>query len=62
METSYLFWQVSLDIMGPLPNPRGHNKHILLIGEQFSKCCEAIALPNQEASAVSRAFVEHLIV
>ena len=58
---SYLFWQVSLDIMGPLPDPHG-NKYILLISEQFSKRCEAIASPNQEANAVSRAFVEHWIV
>ena len=56
-----LFWQVSLDIMGPLPESEG-NKYILLIGDQFSKWCEAIALPNQEAKTVSRSFVEHWIV
>ena len=58
---SHPFWQVSLDIMGPLPESQG-NKYILLIGDQFSKRYEAIALPNQETKTVSRAFVEHWIV
>ena len=47
--------------MGPLPKSQG-NKFILLIGVQFSKWYEAVALPNQEAKTVSRAFVEHWIV
>ena len=55
------FWQASLDIMGPLPESKG-NKYILLIGDQFSRWYEAVALPNQEAETVSRAFVEHWIV
>ena len=58
---SHPFWQVSLDIMGPFPESRG-NKYILLIGDQFSKCYEAVALPNQEAKTASRAFVERWIV
>ena len=33
---SYPFWQVSLDIVGPLPEFQ-RNKYILLIGDQFSK-------------------------
>ena len=43
---SHPFWQVSLDIMGPLPESQG-NKYILLIGDQFSKLYEALALPNR---------------
>ena len=58
---SHPFWQVSLDIMGPLPESPG-NKYILLIGDQFSKWYEAVALPNQEAKTVAKAFVEHWIV
>ena len=45
---SHPFWLVSLDIMGPLPESQG-DKYILLIGDQFSKWYEAVALPNQEA-------------
>ena len=48
---SHPFWQVSLDIMGPLPESQG-NMYILIIGEQFRKWYEAIALRNQEAKIV----------
>ena len=58
---SHPFWQVSLDIMGPLPESQG-NKYILLIVDQFSKWYEAVALLNQEAKTVVKAFVEHWIV
>ena len=47
--------------MGSLPESQG-NKYILLIGDQFSMWYETVALPNQEAKIVSRAFVEHWIV
>ena len=43
---SHQFWQVSLDVMGPLPESQG-NKYILLIGDLFSKWY--VALHNQEA-------------
>ena len=58
---SHPFWQVSLDIMGPLPKSQG-NKYILLIDDQFSEWYEAVALPNREAKTVAKAFVEHWIV
>ena len=57
---SHPIWQVSLDIMGPLPDSQG-KKYLLLIGDQLSKWYEAKALPNQEAKTVSRAFFEHWI-
>ena len=47
--------------MGPLPESQG-NKYILLIGDQFSKWYEAVALPNEEAKTVAKASVEHWIV
>ena len=53
---SHPFWQVALDIMGPLPESSG-NKYILLIGDQFTKWYEAILMSNQEASTVAKAFV-----
>ena len=58
---SHPFWQVSLDIMGLLPESQG-KKYILLIGDQCSKWFEAIALTNQEAKTGAKAFVEHWIV
>ena len=53
---SHPFWQVALDIMGPLPESSG-NKYILLVGDQFTKWYEAIPMSNQEASTVAKAFV-----
>ena len=58
---SHTFWQLSLDIMSPLHQSQG-NKYILLIGDQFRKLYKAVALPNQDAKTVSRAFVEHWIL
>ena len=54
--SSHPFWQISLNIMGPPPASQG-NKFNLLIGDQISKWYEAVALPNQAAKTVSRAFV-----
>ena len=47
--------------MGPLQKSQ-RKKYILLIGDQFSKCYEAVALPNQEAKTVAKAYDEHWIV
>ena len=47
--------------MGPLPQSQG-KKYILLIGDQFIKWYEAVALPNQEAKTVAKTFDEHWIV
>ena len=55
---SHPFWPVSLYIMRPLPESQ-INKYILLIGDQFSKWYDAVALSNQESKTVSRAFVRH---
>ena len=50
-----LFWKTSSDFLGPLPKSSG-NKHILFIGDQFTKSYEAIAMRNQGASTVADAF------
>ena len=58
---SHPFWRISLDIMGPLPESQV-KKYFLLIADQFSKWYEAVALPNQDAKTVAKAFVEQWIV
>ena len=40
---SHPFWQVALDIMGPLPESDGFN-YVLLIGDQFPKWYEAVPM------------------
>ena len=54
------FWQVSLDVMGPLSESNGQ-KYILLIGYQFSKRYEAVAMANEEAKTVAQALVDNWI-
>ena len=46
--------------MGPLPLSNG-NKHILVIGDHFTKCYEAIPLPDQTAVTTANALVDHWI-
>ena len=53
--------RVAMDILGPLPKSNRGNVYVLVIGDYFTKWIEAIALPNQEAETVARAFVEEFI-
>ena len=46
--------------MGPLPMSNG-NKHILVIGDHFTKWYEAIPLPDQTAITTANASVDHWI-
>ena len=46
--------------MGPLPLSDG-NKHILVIGDHFTKWYEAIPLPDQTAVTTANALVDHWI-
>ena len=59
-QASHPFWQISMDVMGPLPDSQGC-RYILLIGDQFSRWYEAVGLPNQEAKTVTEALVEKWI-
>ena len=59
-QASHPFWQVSLDVMGPLPDSKGC-RYILLIGDHFSGWYEAVGMPNQEAQTVAGALVEKWI-
>lgn len=55
------FEKVFLDIVGPLPITDSHNKYILTFEDDLTKFCEAIAIPNQEASTIAESFVTHII-
>ena len=46
--------------MGPLPLSNG-NKHILVIGDHFTKWYEAIRLPDQTATTTANVLVDHWI-
>lgn len=52
---------VSLDILGTLALTKKENKYILVMVDCFSNWTEAVALPDQEASTVAKAFVDTII-
>ena len=59
-QASYPFHHIRIDFMGPLPLSNG-NKHILVIGDHFTKWYEAIPLPDQTAVTTANALVDHWI-
>ena len=59
-QASYPFHHIGIDFMGPLPMSNG-NKHILVIGDHFTKWYKAIPLPDQTAVTTANALVDHWI-
>ena len=56
----YLFHHIGIYFMGPLPMSNG-NKHILVIGDRFTKLYEAVSLADQTADTTANALVDHWI-
>lgn len=44
--------RVHIDLLGPLPTRRIHNKYVLMIMDQFTKWLEWFPFPNQSADTV----------
>ncbi|KAK8773672.1 hypothetical protein V5799_011792 [Amblyomma americanum] len=61
-EVSAPFERTGMDIMGPLPTTTSGNKYILVFVDHLSKYAEAVALPDQKADTVARAFVEQIVL
>ena len=59
-QASYPFHHIGTDFMGHLPLSKG-NRHILVIGDHFTKCYEAILLPHQTAVKTANALIDHWI-
>ena len=57
---SYPFHHISIDFLGPLPSSNG-NRHILLIGDHFTKWYEAVPLPNWTVQTTADALLQHWI-
>jgi len=51
-----------LDIVGPLPVTQGNNKYILTFQDDLSKYVVAVALGQQDAETVARAFVVNIVL
>ena len=50
--------RVAVDINGPLPRSESGNAYVLVICDCFTRWTEAVALPNQAAETVAKAFVD----
>ncbi|KAK3083019.1 hypothetical protein FSP39_011806 [Pinctada imbricata] len=53
--------RVTVDILGPLPSTTKGNKYILVLCDSFTKWTEAFAIPDQEASTITKVFVNEFI-
>ncbi|VDO68276.1 unnamed protein product [Schistosoma mattheei] len=53
--------RVGIDIMGPLTTTKNGNRYILVMVNYFTKWCEAVPIPQQDALTVARAFIDHWI-
>jgi hypothetical protein len=65
-ETAKHPWErVYLDVVGgkgALPTTHNGNKYILTFQDDLSKFSEAIAIPNQEADTIAKAFISRIIL
>lgn len=55
------FERVAMDILGPLPETRSGNRVALVMADYFTKWPEIVALPDQRAETVARAFVTTIV-
>ena len=55
------FENISMDIVGPLPETKSGNLYILTIQDNFTKYSLAIPLPNHQDSTIADAFVKKFI-
>jgi hypothetical protein len=55
------FYQVHIDLVGPLPESFGGNVWVLTLIDSFTRWPIAVALPNKSAVTVSQAIYRHLI-
>ena len=59
-QASYPFHHIGIYFVGLFPMSNG-NKHILVIGDHFTKWYEAIPMPDQTAITTANALVDHWI-
>ncbi len=52
---------VHIDLLGPFPKSKSGNRYILVIVDQFTKWFECVAIPDQSAEVVAKAFVNQYV-
>ena len=53
--------RIALDFMGPFPETKAGNRHLLVVMDYFTKWSEAYVLPKQKASTVTSVLVNEFI-
>ena len=53
---------MAVDLLGPLTESKNGNCYVLVIGDYFSRCMEALPVPNQEASTVAKKLVDEVFL
>lgn len=61
-EVTRPFERTAMDIMGPLPTTTQGNKYVLVFTDHLTKYAEVVALPDQTAETVARAFVDKIVL
>lgn len=61
-EVASPFERTAMDIMGPLPTSSEGNRYILVFIDHLTRYAEAIAMPDQKAETVARAFVDKVVL
>ena len=58
----YLTQVMAVDLLGSLPESRNGNSYVLVVGDYYSKCMEALPVPNQEAPTVAEKLVDEVFL
>ena len=53
--------RIAMDILGPLPTSDSGNRHILVVGDYFTKWIDAYPIPDQEAVTCAKKFTEEWV-
>ena len=61
-QAGYPLEKVHIDFMGPFPKTVDGNEHLLVIVDSFTKWCEFIPLPSQEAEVTAWAVVKEFFL
>jgi len=54
--------RMAIDIIGPLPTTENGNNYIMVVGDYFTKYCEAYPIPNQLAQTIADKLLTEWIV
>ncbi|TNN04924.1 Retrovirus-related Pol polyprotein from transposon 17.6, partial [Schistosoma japonicum] len=57
MVTTAPYQRVGVDVMGLFPTSQHGNRYILVMVDYFTKWCEAVPIPQQDAATIAKVFI-----